>query len=590
MLDMYTADTPTARLPAGTRLNGIFEIDHRFAEGGMGEIYRGHMIETGDPVAIKVMRTDLADNESALALFRKEAAALHHIHHEAIIRYYIFSSDPDIGRYYLATEFVDGQPLQDVLRDGPLPFETVRRLQQRVAAGLHAAHQHGIIHRDVSPDNILIPAGDVGRAKIIDFGIARSIRPGDGTVIGGGFAGKYNYVSPEQLGLFGGDVTARSDIYSFGLVLAECLAGRPLDMSGSQLEVIDKRRKVPDLDQIDPRYRPLLAQMLQPEPKDRPASMAEIAAWHPRPDARAMRAAADRDRAAKLRHPGGAGSRSRMAAIGAAAILAMVVVAGLGSVVLYLLRQSGYQIPLLTTASPSPSLPQAPPLASAQPPAPGTARTEPAGDARPRLVRFITAYDGGDCFYVTPVTVTETSATIDGYGISIVPFEVFRYDFKQVSGFEAALDLLRITPSQCAAATFLSRLGSRPGPSPRLDISAAKVRSGGVLSGSIADVGSRHLDLLLVSDDGLVYNMTGRLAVTGATRTFKIGLQLVNAGQPQPQLIIAVASSRPLEAFASGAAGASLGGASQVFSRALTEAQRPGQDLAASARYFTLEN
>ena len=79
MSDMYANDGATARLAPGTQLNGIFEIDRRIASGGMGEIYRGHAIETGDPVAIKVMRTDLADNTSALALFRKEAAALHYL-------------------------------------------------------------------------------------------------------------------------------------------------------------------------------------------------------------------------------------------------------------------------------------------------------------------------------------------------------------------------------------------------------------------------------------------------------------------------------------------------------------------------------
>jgi eukaryotic-like serine/threonine-protein kinase len=108
MSDMYSAER--SRLAPGTRLNGIYEIDQRIASGGMGEIYRGHTIETGDPVAIKVMRTDLADNAMALALFRKEASALHYIHHEAIVRYYVFSNDPGTGRHYLAMEFVDGLP------------------------------------------------------------------------------------------------------------------------------------------------------------------------------------------------------------------------------------------------------------------------------------------------------------------------------------------------------------------------------------------------------------------------------------------------------------------------------------------------
>src|SRR5262252_4407160 len=288
-----------SRLAAGTRLNGIFEIDRPIASGGMGEVYQGHVIETGDPVAIKVMRTDLVDNATALALFRKEASALHNLHHEAIVRYYVFSSDPGIGRHYLAMEFVDGQPLSVLLQRGPLGFEAVLVLQQRLAAGLNAAHQPPpIIHRDLSPDNVLIPSGDLAKAKIIDFGIARSTRTGEGTIIGGGFAGKYNYVSPEQLGLFGGDVTAKSDIYSLGLVLAECLTGRPIDMGGTQFEVLEKRRTIPDLRAIDRRFRPLLEKMLQPNPADRPQSMGAVAAWRPEPETRppARIAAIARDR------------------------------------------------------------------------------------------------------------------------------------------------------------------------------------------------------------------------------------------------------------------------------------------------------
>ncbi|TGR68704.1 serine/threonine protein kinase, partial [Mesorhizobium sp. M2D.F.Ca.ET.223.01.1.1] len=108
------------------------------------------------------------------------------------------------------------------------------------------------------------------------FGIARSATGGE-TLIGGRFAGKYNYVSPEQLGLYGGDVSEQSDIYSLGLVLAAALRGKPLDMSGSQYEVIEKRRTVPDLSGINPDFQALIEAMLQPDPRDRPASMAEIA-------------------------------------------------------------------------------------------------------------------------------------------------------------------------------------------------------------------------------------------------------------------------------------------------------------------------
>ena len=268
-----------SRVSPGTRLNGIYEIERQIGVGGMGEVYKGHAIQTGDPVAIKMMLGDLVEDEAALALFRKEASALHYLQHDAIVRYYVFTVEPVLQRPYLAMEFVDGRSLSDILQDGPLQFEAVRSLMQRVATGLQAAHDRGLIHRDVSPDNIIIPQADVTRAKIIDFGIARSTNLGQATVIGSGFAGKYNYVSPEQLGLFGGEVTGRSDIYSLGLVLYEASIGHPLDMGGSQVEIVDKRRKVPDLGAVDMRLRPLLERMLQPDPNQRPASMTAVATW-----------------------------------------------------------------------------------------------------------------------------------------------------------------------------------------------------------------------------------------------------------------------------------------------------------------------
>lgn len=267
------------QLAPGTVLNGMFQIEHWIGSGGMGDIYRGAAIQTGDPVAIKLMRSDLAEDQTALALFRKEASILHNLLHEAIVRYYVFSVDPVVGRPYLVMEFVQGQPLSDVLRDGALSFEDVQILRQRLASGLQAAHALGVVHRDISPDNIILQGRNVRQAKIIDFGIARAATFGGGTVIGGGFAGKHSYASPEQLGLYGGEVTGRSDVYSLGLVLAEALTGRPLGMDGSYADILEKRRSVPDLSHLDRRIAPLIQQMLAPHPQDRPASMAEIAAW-----------------------------------------------------------------------------------------------------------------------------------------------------------------------------------------------------------------------------------------------------------------------------------------------------------------------
>jgi serine/threonine protein kinase len=265
-----------ANTGVGTQLSGIYELDERIASGGMGEVYRGHNIQTGDHVAIKIVLPEFARDQTILSLFRKEATLLNHLTHDAIVRYHVFTIDPGIGRPYLAMEFVDGQSLFDVMRRGPMPAGDVRKLCHRLASGLGFVHEAGVVHRDLSPDNIILPGGKVERAKIIDFGIARSATVGGETLIGGRFAGKYNYVSPEQLGLYGGEVSERSDIYSLGLVLAAVLRGKPLDMSGSQLEIVEKRRIVPDLSDIADDFRPILEEMLQPNPLDRPTG-AEIA-------------------------------------------------------------------------------------------------------------------------------------------------------------------------------------------------------------------------------------------------------------------------------------------------------------------------
>jgi serine/threonine protein kinase len=277
--DEKTQIMPDVRAGVGTQLSGIYELDERIALGGMGEVYRGHNIQTGDPVAIKIVLPEFARDETILSLFKKEASILNHLSHDAIVRYHVFTIDPGIKRPYLTMEFVNGESLLDVMRRGPMPPEDARKLCLRVASGLAATHEAGIIHRDLSPDNVILPGGRVERAKIIDFGIARSAMVGGKTLLEGKFAGKYNYVSPEQLGLYGGEVSERTDIYSLGLVLAAVAKGEPLDMTGTQVEIIEKRRTMPDLSRIDSSLRPLLEAMLQPDPKDRPPGMADIVAW-----------------------------------------------------------------------------------------------------------------------------------------------------------------------------------------------------------------------------------------------------------------------------------------------------------------------
>jgi serine/threonine protein kinase len=358
---------PTAKgsVRRGVRLNGIYEIETLIAQGGMGEVYKGFNIQTNDPVAIKMILPELASNPEAFALFRREASTLHNLQHEAIVRYFVFSVDPDLQRAYLAMEFVDGPSLTKRLTQGPMPLAEVKILQKRIGGALEAAHRFGVIHRDISSDNVILPGNDPNRAKIIDFGIARSQRPGEGTIIGDGFAGKYNYVSPEQLGLAGGEVTAKSDIYSFGLVLAEALRGRPIDMNGTQVEIIEKRRVVPDLSGIDPSVRPLIQSMLQPLPVNRPPSMAAVAAY----DGPILAAPASRGAAKPTPASGPLSSRGSSGGRIAGALALLIVIGSVGGV-LYVFRDSlpWPPSPVVTpTPPPTPKTLPLPPLETPTP-------------------------------------------------------------------------------------------------------------------------------------------------------------------------------------------------------------------------------
>src|SRR6185503_1324470 len=116
------------RLDPGVHLNDTYEIDERIASGGMGEVYRGHNIQTGEPVAIKTILPELADQEAIFGLFKKEAKILGRLNHDTIVRYYSFSRDPRLGRPYLAMEYVEGVSLAVRMTTAPLTPDEARKL------------------------------------------------------------------------------------------------------------------------------------------------------------------------------------------------------------------------------------------------------------------------------------------------------------------------------------------------------------------------------------------------------------------------------------------------------------------------------
>jgi serine/threonine-protein kinase len=270
------------RIEIGAVLNGIYRIIRAIGRGGMSEVFEAvNVNHEDDRVAVKVILPALADDEMAKAMFVKEARALSvltRLAHPALVQYRLIAQDPTLGLLYMVTEFIDGVPLTAAIgRERPSVAE-MRALTRRLAEGLQAAHEAGAVHRDISPENIMLPDGRLQQAKIIDFGIVKSLSPADETILGDGFAGKLGYVAPEQLGDFGRDVGPWTDVYSLGLVIATVALGRSLDMGKSPYEAVIRRKEGPDLSALPDDLRPLLSRMVAANPADRFRSMDEVLA------------------------------------------------------------------------------------------------------------------------------------------------------------------------------------------------------------------------------------------------------------------------------------------------------------------------
>jgi eukaryotic-like serine/threonine-protein kinase len=209
--------------------------------------------------------------------------------------------------------------------------------------------------------------------------------------------------------------------------------------------------------------------------------------------------------------------------------------------------------------------------------------------------QFLTDYDGGDCFFITPEKLSDDprSREVDGLGSSIPPFEVLGYEFHRQFGVEPAIGLNQVTPEQCPAVNFLFRTRNQPGAAPRLDIETAGLREDAPkLDGTVTEFGDRHLELLLIADDGFVSNITARLKPISNGQSFSFRMKK-NAGPacPQfvsacPQLMFAIASSKSLAALKLPPDGVR---AEQVFPQLLTEAAQQNVTLKASAKIFGLE-
>ena len=210
-------------------LGGRYRVVRHLARGGMAEVYLAHDELLDRRVAVKLLFPELAQDGSFVERFRREARAAAGLNHHNIVSVYDFGEDD--GAYYIVMEYVDGRTLRDVIRsDGPFEPPRAADVGAEVAAALAVAHQHGIIHRDVKPGNVLLAGstsegGGHSVVKVADFGIARAGDPRESLTMTGAVMGTATYLSPEQAQ--GHPIDHRSDLYSLGIVLYEMLAGRP---------------------------------------------------------------------------------------------------------------------------------------------------------------------------------------------------------------------------------------------------------------------------------------------------------------------------------------------------------------------------
>jgi len=217
-------DAGGAQLRPGAVFAGRYEVKEILGTGGMGVVYRAFDRELQEPVAIKTLRPEaMAGGTVALDRFKQEIRLARRIAHRNVVRTYDLGEVN--GMYYLTMEYVEGTSLKQLIASrGRLPVAVTLTVGKQLCRALEVAHAEGIIHRDIKPQNMVVDPSGV--LKVMDFGIARLANPpkGKGLTEAGISIGTPDYMSPEQLS--GADLDPRSDLYSVGVVLFECLTGR----------------------------------------------------------------------------------------------------------------------------------------------------------------------------------------------------------------------------------------------------------------------------------------------------------------------------------------------------------------------------
>lgn len=272
-------ETPTAVVPSagtdggqfspGTILGGRYRIVSLVGSGGMGAVYRGDDLKLGQPIAMKFLRRTSAARERMLY---DEVRIGRQVSHPNICRLYDITEVD--GQIFITMEFVDGEDLASLLRRiERLPHDKATSVARELCAGLAAAHEMGVIHRDLKPGNVMLDGR--GRARITDFGLAIAESDREQAA-----AGTPAYMAPEQL--IGGRATVQSDIYALGLVLYELFTGRQMYSGATLSEIISQQRdatitRPSDLiKDIDPKTEQAILRCLDRDPARRPQSVAEM--------------------------------------------------------------------------------------------------------------------------------------------------------------------------------------------------------------------------------------------------------------------------------------------------------------------------
>src|SRR4051812_34904751 len=241
--------------PVGTLLSGRYRLDAQIGTGGMSTVYRSFDTVLERPVAIKLMHREIASHSEQLERFRREARAVAQLNHPHIVT--VIDAGEDERTPYIVFEYVDGETLKErIRRCGRLPIPEAIAYAIEISRALGAAHERGIVHRDIKPQNVLIDPE--GSAKVTDFGIARTLEE-DGLTADGRVLGTTDYVSPEQA--LGHPVTGQSDIYSLGIALFEMLTGDVPFKGDNQVAVAMRhvREELPDVQLLRPEASAALA-------------------------------------------------------------------------------------------------------------------------------------------------------------------------------------------------------------------------------------------------------------------------------------------------------------------------------------------